>query len=93
MSRNWDDFNCETCNCNDQFERPGQTYCIDGVIETKTCLRQLVTEQSAYFLRLHQHYKNGVLPLSGGLLDQPHKYVRAMEIFDQCLLTPKPSSK
>ena len=33
-------------------------------------------------MRLHRHYLNGVLPFSGGLLDQPNTYIQAMEVID-----------
>jgi len=29
---------------------------------------------------LYVHYRNGVLPVAGGLLDQPNSYLRAMTI-------------
>jgi len=41
----------------------------------------MVTYQSSFFLRLNGHYKNGILPYSGGLLDQPAVYIEAMEFF------------
>jgi len=42
----------------------------------------MVTEQSAAYLRLFQHYKNSVMPRSGGLLDQPNAYMQAMELIE-----------
>ncbi len=40
------------------------------------------TELSLYFLKLYGHYKNGVLLVSGGLLDQPNKYQEIMDIIE-----------
>lgn len=53
---------------------------IRGVIESRTCLLPMITPQSQYLIRLHQHYKNGVLPHAGGLLEQPSYFIEAMEI-------------
>jgi len=39
----------------------------------------MITPQSRFLLRMYQHYKAGILPLSGGLLEQPHYYAEAME--------------
>lgn len=64
-----------------------------GVVEySEVCPRRLITERSHYFLRLHRHYLNGVLPVAGGLLDQPHAYVRAMSIIEGFLGSAKPKS-
>ena len=32
---------------------------------------------------MYRHYKNGVLALAGGLLDQPNVYVIAMGVIDE----------
>jgi len=40
----------------------------------------MVTPSSNFLLSLYRHYKAGVLPHAGGLLDQPHYYTEAMEI-------------
>lgn len=55
---------------------------IRGVIESKTCLLPMITEQSRFLLRLYRHHKEGILPLAGGILQQPNYYVEAMEILD-----------
>ena len=57
------------------------------MIETNRCLRQLVTPASWEFIRMYRHYKNGILPLAGGLLDQPARFVDAMEIIDEQIST------
>ena len=40
----------------------------------------MITPASRAYLRLFEHYKNGILPRGGGILDQPHQYAEAMEI-------------
>lgn len=52
---------------------------IRGVIESRTCLLPMITPQSRFLLRMHEHYKHRILPYKGGLLDQPHYYAEAME--------------
>jgi len=53
---------------------------IRGVIESRTCLLPMITPASRLLLRLYGHYKSRILPHAGGLLDQPHHYIEAMEI-------------
>lgn len=36
--------------------------------------------RSWFWMDLYEHYRNGVLPVAGGLLDQPNAYMRAMTI-------------
>lgn len=48
----------------------------------RKCPRYLVTEQSAEYIRLYGHYKNGFLPFPGGILGQPALFVEMMEIID-----------
>jgi hypothetical protein len=42
----------------------------------------MVTPTSWEFIRLYRHYKAGILPLSGGLLDQPSRFIDAMDVID-----------
>ena len=49
------------------------------MIESRTCFLPMITPQSEFLLRLYRHYKAGILPYAGGLLDQPHFYAEAME--------------
>lgn len=72
---------CGTCNCDPDGRDPwGDKWKIPGVIESDVCLRKLLTPFSILMLDLYQHYGNGVLPFSGGLLEQPYTYFRAMTI-------------
>lgn len=75
---------CGNCPCDSEGRHPFETWTIPGVIErTSVCPRQLITPYSRFFMDLYRHYKNGVLPVSGGLLDQPYSYFRAMTIIDR----------
>ena len=40
----------------------------------------MITDFSYQMIRLYGHYQNGYLPREGGILDQPAKYLTAMEI-------------
>lgn len=53
---------------------------IPGVIASRTCLLPMLTPASYLWLRLHRHYKANYLPLAGGILQQPAKYIEAMEV-------------
>jgi len=55
---------------------------VPGVIDSNVCLKPMITSASAFYLRLHAHYKNGLLPYSGGLLDQPAVFIEIMEIIE-----------
>ncbi|MBI5427543.1 MAG: hypothetical protein HZA02_04600 [Nitrospinae bacterium] len=35
--------------------------------------------------RLYRHYKNGFLPVSGGILDQTNPFLQAMEIVESAV--------
>jgi hypothetical protein len=50
---------------------------------SRVCPRWLVDERSGELCRMYRHYKNGVLAFSGGLLEQPNVYVKAMAIIDE----------
>jgi len=55
---------------------------IPGVLKSKTCLLPMVTDFSVELNQLYKHYKNQILPLSGGLFDQPKAYSQAMSILE-----------
>lgn len=64
-------------------------FVIPGVIESRTCLLPMVGEREAEMLRLFQHYRQQLLPLAGGLLDQPNNYIEAMEIIGAAIASAK----
>ncbi len=44
----------------------------------------MVMSDTAEWLRMYRFWDRGVLAVSGGLLEQPAGYLRAMEIIDGC---------
>lgn len=91
VSRRAQDFNCKTCahhHCDETGEiecskgpAPYPKWVINGE-ESRTCPLPQVTALSREMLRLHLHYRAGHLPLSGGVMDQPAGFLRAMEIIE-----------
>jgi hypothetical protein len=72
------------CGCDAEGNLPpGSTWEIPGVVVLARCPRRCITARSHLMLQLHRHYLNGVLPVSGGLLDQPHAYYLAMTTIDE----------
>ena len=95
MAANNNRFNCKECKwgryCDEDMIWPGSKgpspikgkFTIKGVIESEICFLPMITEQSNFMLRLYIHYRNKILPFEGGLLNQPNKYLSAMEIISQ----------
>jgi hypothetical protein len=83
VAANADSFNCERCpwgrHCDDSNPAPFAKWVIKGVIESRTCLLPMVTQQSTFLLRMHSHYRGRILPYDGGILDQPNYYIEMME--------------
>lgn len=50
--------------------------------DLNTCPTKLVTEASVAWLRLYRFFRRGFLPFSGGLLEQPARFLDAMEVID-----------
>ena len=91
MIQNRKDFDCDNCiwgrHCDDsnpapfnQWKIPGNKY-VD-VIESNVCFLPMVTDRLLFFIRLHKHYRNGVLFTGSGFMDQPNLYLEMMEILD-----------
>jgi len=40
----------------------------------------MITPASYLWLRLHMHYRGHLLPVAGGIMQQPGKYIEAMEV-------------
>lgn len=86
-------FPCGSCGCDeDGYPPPGDSWKIDSIHDAEgrplriyRCPRRLVTPATLLWVDLYRHYKNGVLPLAGGLLDQPACYTRAMSTLDRLL--------
>lgn len=83
MAHHAESFRCDTCawgrHCDDSNPAPFAKWVIRGVIESKTCLLPMITPQTKFLLRMHDHYRGRVLPYDGGMLDQPHYYAEMME--------------
>jgi hypothetical protein len=87
VAHNAELFRCETCtwgrHCDESNPAPFAQWAIKGVIESRTCLLPMITPASRFLLRLHTHYREGVLPYKGGLLEQPNYYAEAMEVLSE----------
>jgi hypothetical protein len=59
--------------------------------KSRFCPRQLVTAESAEWLRLFHLYKAGHLLVAGGLLDQPAIYVQTMSTIESLLARARSS--
>lgn len=52
---------------------------------TSACPRQIVTQESVFLLSLYRHYKAGHLYESGGVSNQPARYLMAMQLIEGAL--------
>lgn len=43
----------------------------------------MLTQESLYLIKLHEHYQSGHLYVSGGIADQPALYLDAMRHINQ----------
>jgi len=55
------------------------------------CPRKLITSESWELIELYRHYQQGVLPVSGGLYDQPAVYSRAMALIGAAMASTRES--
>lgn len=60
----------------DEYGRP---------FRSRRCLAQMVTPRAAEMIFLHRFWRQGVMLQAGGIYDQPHAYVEAMQILDGIL--------
>lgn len=49
-------------------------------IELKTCPANIVQQEHFQYLQLYAMYKDGFLPIGGGIAEQSAKYVQAMRV-------------
>ncbi len=84
-------FNCKKCvnnhHCDDDYLVNGSIgpaghyiFSIPDIIESKVCLLPMLTDQTYALIRLSRHYKNNMLPVSGGILEQPNYFLQAIDI-------------
>jgi hypothetical protein len=84
VAREPKNFPCDSCDCYpDGRSRDGTKWKIPGVLESDICFRKRLTARSLLMLELYAHYKNGILPVAGGLLDQAFAYYHAMSVIDR----------
>lgn len=87
MAANRSKFDCQHCiwgrHCDDSNPAPFEKWAIPGVIESRTCLLPMVTPFSDLMMSLYSHYQHRLLPLTGGILEQPNIYMQAMQVLDQ----------
>jgi hypothetical protein len=83
VQKNPKGFNCETCShkhCDSDNPAPFFKWVVPNVIESKTCLLPMITPLTHQILRYREHYKKGFLPWGGGMLNQPNKFLKALEV-------------
>jgi hypothetical protein len=78
------EFDCHICTDNQKKGRgcndvPQSPYTIDGK-ELDRCPRRYYTPEVGNYIFLYQHYEKGHLFIAGGVADQPHKYLLAMQM-------------
>lgn len=93
--RNREQFDCEHCpwgrHCDTTYEWPGSrgpashaqwVVTLNGrtQVESRTCLLPMVEPEIAELVQLHGFYRDGLLPFSGGVLEQPAYYLEAMRL-------------
>lgn len=59
---------------------------IPGVGEFTRCPLRNMSRYAHTMLEYHVHYKNGVMLVAGGLLDQPARYIQAMLSVDSAVV-------
>lgn len=87
VAHNRESFNCQACrfqrHCDDRNPAPFPMFAIPEIgLESRTCLLPKVTEEARLMLDLYRHYKNGYLPLAGGIMNQPAAFMDAMAVID-----------
>lgn len=80
-------FDCNTCTwgryCDASNPAPFEQWEVPAInMKSAVCLKPMVTEHSHALLRLWRHYRAGILPYSGGIMNQPTAYIEAMELID-----------
>ena len=83
-------FNCTYCkwgrHCDASNPAPRKQWRIayrgEIVAELDICPKPMLTADSETMLQVYPHWQAGRLPMVGGFLDQPHAYMKAMELID-----------
>ena len=92
VERNRDSFNCDKCNlgrhCDDSNPASYPILAVKTkdkkhtLLESNVCFLPMCDDFTREILELFPHYKNGILPLTGGLYEQPDIYNKAMTLAD-----------
>lgn len=87
VAHNRDKFNCQNCrfqrHCDDSNPAPFPVFVIPEIgLASRTCLLPMIEEGSRHLIAQYQHYKNGLLPYAGGMLDQPAAFSEAMNLIE-----------
>jgi len=53
-----------------------------GIEKFYRCPVKLITPDTVNFIRYYNFYKNGYLPVQGGMLDQAFIFTQAIKVFD-----------
>lgn len=90
-----DVFNCRDCKlgryCDKEKKWPGSKghANIANKFEIKeigyvdnVCPKPTIDEGALFLIKLYNHYKNSVFPVSGGYLEQPRKYIEMMDFIE-----------
>lgn len=72
-----------------EYEVPGQEFWKFEGKQYRGCPFKQVTDLSANFLRAYNFYKNGFLPNTGSWLEQPAKFIEAVEVIENELAEMK----
>lgn len=87
VAHNREQFNCQACpfhrHCDDSNPAPFPLFVVEEIgLESRTCLLPMITDESRFLMQMFSHYKNGLLPFDGGVLDQPAGFGEAMAHID-----------
>jgi hypothetical protein len=85
VGRNIAKFDCDKCTwgrfCSEDNPAPFAKWDIKGVIKSKVCLKPMITDRSAMFIRMYRNKDRGN-PFAGGYFEQPNLYIEAMEVIE-----------
>lgn len=78
-------YECSACferYCNADRPAPYDRWRLPDGTPSRVCLLPMVTDASRELLRLADHYRAGHLPRAGGVLNQPNKFLQALELIN-----------
>jgi len=82
VQRNPKKFTCKGCahkHCDSNNPASFKMWKVEGVIESNVCLLPMISSFSHQILTFKKHYQNGFLPWVGGMINQPNKFLQALE--------------